>query len=412
MKVLFFFEAGFDTPGPSNHLMNAMLEDTLNSDISVHMIESHTTGRNTDIPENLAQREHFTYDIVPRKYIQKQAFAKRYMEGILYAVSAARYMSRSQNHDVIFIQSSPTVLYNILVAKFFGKKKPIIYNIQDMFPGSSVHSGVMTNSFMQKFFYLLQKIAYKCSDYIVVISEDMKQRVIEQGVSTNKIMTIVNWYNDRTVHEIHWKDNRFVKKYNLNHRKFYIQYAGTLGYVFDYKMVLKVAELLKEYRDIEFQMIGEGSQKEVFIKEKEEKELDNIVFFPLETQDMVSDVYSACTICLIPLKKGIIGNSVPSKSALVMACNRAIVNSVDEDSAYYKMFNENKIGIAASNDSPEAVSEAILDLYRNKEKRESLAKNGQEFCEKFYSRSENTQKYIRLFSDLTKEHKRKICESI
>jgi glycosyltransferase involved in cell wall biosynthesis len=106
--------------------------------------------------------------------------------------------------------------------------------------------------------------------------------------------------------------------------------------------------------------------------------LDNIKFFPLEPQHMVSDVYSACSVCLIPLKRGIIGNSVPSKAGLLMACNRAIVNSVDEDSDYYRMFNDNEIGISASNNDPEAVVEAILELYNNKEKRELYAKNGQE----------------------------------
>ena len=149
-------------------------------------------------------------------------------------------------------------------------------------------------------------------------------------------------------------------------------------------------------------MIGQGSQKDAFIKEKEMRGLDNIVFYPLEPQDMVSDVYSTCSICLIPLKRGIIGNSVPSKAGLLMACNRAIVNSVDEDSDYYRMFNENKMGISASNDNPKAVAEAILEMYNSKDKRELYAKNGQSFGKKYYSRSANTKKFIELFNYMVK----------
>ena len=122
-------------------------------------------------------------------------------------------------------------------------------------------------------------------------------------VKEEKIHSIVNWFDDRSVHEVSWSENRFVNKYGLCKDKFYVQYAGTMGYVFDYKMVLNVAEKLKGYNDIEFHMIGEGSQKESFIKEAKERELSNIVFFPLEPQHMVSDVYSACSICLIPLKR-------------------------------------------------------------------------------------------------------------
>lgn len=400
MKVLYFFTSGFDSPNPSYHLMEAMIKDTLDAGIDVHMIASHTTGINEDVPKHLNEYNNFTYTIVKRKCIKKDAFVKRYLNGIKYAFDCIKHIRNISNYDLIYVQSCPTVLYNILVSKIYGNKKPVIYSIQDMFPGSSIHSGVMNKKWMQKIFFVLQKIAYRKANYITVISDDMKQKVIEQGVPENKIVTIVNWFDDTSVREIQWDDNRFVKKHNLTNEKFYVQYAGTMGYVFDYKMVLKVAKILKDYKDIEFQMIGQGSQKNIFIKEKEELGLDNIVFYELEPQNMVSDVYSTCSICLIPLKKGIIGNSVPSKAGLLMACNRTIVNSVDDDSDYFRIFNENDMGISASNDNPKAVADAILDLYNNPQKRNRLALNGHEYGKRYYSRSLNTKRLVDLFNNI------------
>ena len=120
---------------------------------------------------------------------------------------------------------------------------------------------------------------------------------------------------------------------------------------------------------------------------------------------MVSDVYSACSVCIIPLKKGIIGNSVPSKAGLLMACRRPIINSVDEDSDYYRMFDDNKIGISISNDNPEEVANAIIELYDNREKYESFANNGYEFGSKYYARSTNTIKFIELFRSIANEER-------
>ncbi len=276
-----------------------------------------------------------------------------------------------------------------------------------MWPGSAVNSGVLNNRLIASAFFASQKIAYRLSDILTVISEDMKTKVIEQGVKERKIYSIVNWFDDRSVHEVDWRENRFVKKYNLGKEKFYVQYAGTMGYVFDYKMVLSVAEKLKSYRNIEFHMIGQGSQKEEFIENAKRKSLDNIKFFPLEPQHMVSDVYSACSICLIPLKRGVIGNSVPSKAGLLMACNRTIVNSVDEDSNYYRIFNENEIGISASNNDPDAVADAIIELFEDKDKREKYARNGHIFGEKYYSRSVNTKKFVDVFVSLSNNSKKK-----
>ncbi|PNT91545.1 glycosyltransferase family 4 protein [Clostridium thermosuccinogenes] len=404
-NILFLCTEGFDTPGPSNHLISALIEDMLVSGFKITLIQSRRKRINDDLPDTLKNKENLNVKIVDRKIIAKDLFVRRYLEEVVYAIRCFRIWRKMKDIDAVFVQSCPTVVVPIILLRLF-MKKPILYSIQDMWPGSAVNSGVLSNRFIAKVFYMIQKIAYRNSDVLTVISEDMKKKVIEQNVPEEKIYTIVNWFDDRTVHEVLWEENRFVKKYNLLRDKFYVQYAGTMGYVFDYKMVINVAELLKDYKDIEFQMIGQGSQKDIFIKEKEKRGLNNIVFYPLEPQNMVSDVYSACSVCLIPLKKGIIGNSVPSKAALLMACNRVIVNSVDEDSEYYKMFNENKIGVSVTNDDPKAVAEAILDLYHNKEKRKCLARNGYEFGKQYYARSVNTKKFIEIFEAITNKERK------
>ncbi|MGG3557250.1 glycosyltransferase family 4 protein [Peribacillus frigoritolerans] len=405
-NILFICTEGFDTPGPSNHLISSLIEDMLESGFKITLIQSRRTKINDDLPDTLKDKEHLNVNIVNRKVLEKNSFVLRYLEEASYAFKCFKIWRKIKDVDAVFVQSCPTVIFSILLLKFF-LKKPILYSVQDMWPGSAVNSGVLSNKIIANIFYKVQKLAYKNSDLLTVISEDMKTKVVEQGVPKEKIYPIVNWFDDRTVHEVSWEENRFVKKYNLSKDKFYVQYAGTMGYVFDYKMVLNVAELLKEYKEIQFQMIGQGSQKDAFIEEKEKRGLDNIIFYPLEPQDMVSDVYSTCSICLIPLKKGIIGNSVPSKAGLLMACNRTIVNSVDRNSDYYRLFNENEMGISASNHHPKEVASAILDLYQNKEKRKRMSKIGQDFGRKYYSRSVNTQKFINLFYKMVSAERKK-----
>lgn len=396
-NILFICTEGFDTPGPSNHLISSLIEDLLENDYRVTLIQSRRKRINDDLPNNLKNQQNLKVETINRKIIKKSSFVLRYFEEAWYAFRCFKRWKRINDIDAVFVQSCPTVIFSILLVKLF-LRKPVLYSIQDMWPGTAVNSGVLSNRFISGIFYNIQKIAYRCSDILTVISEDMKKKVLEQGVPDEKVHIIVNWFDDQTVHEVPWEENRFVKKYNLLKEKFYVQYAGTMGYVFDYRMVLEVAEILKDYNDIEFHMIGQGSQKSSFIKEKEKRKLKNVVFYPLEPQNMVSDVYSACSICLIPLKKGIIGNSVPSKAGLLMACNRVIVNSVDSESDYFKMFNDNNIGISASNDDPKAVADAILELYKDKERCKKMAENGSGFGKQYYARSINTKKFIEIFS--------------
>ena len=405
MNILYFASVDFyQKPNPSFHLMHSMITDLLESKNKINYVGLALEGIEQHIPIEFINNPNFSYNLdMPNT--KKSSFVKRYIDGIKYAVAAKKYIKKMINDsDVIFIQSSPTALYNISVVKRFAKdSKKIIYNVQDMFPGSSIASGVMPQKWMQIVFSSLQKIAYRKSDIIVAISDDMKDKLIEQGVPNEKIEVIVNWFDDRTVLEVSWDKNRFVKIANMDKEHFYVQYAGTMGYVFDYHMIIKVAEILQDDSKIIFQMIGEGSQKQEFVKTVKEKQLNNIVFLPLQPQDMVSDVYSACSTCIIPLKHGVIGNSVPSKAGLLMACKRSIVTSTDKGSKYNSMIKDNGIGFAFGDNEPEKMAEAILKLSENTELCKHMGIKGYEFGHKLYSRAENMKKYLDLFERMLSE---------
>lgn len=400
MRILFFLDSGFDNYGPSLHLYKALFEDLLKNGHVVHLLESVSTRKDPVVPSSIEDNPNFSYELIPISSPKKSQFTLRYLAGVQYCFRAIKYLKHCKGkYDVMHVQSCPWAP----LAVGFAKKYvgiPTVFNIQDMFPGSSIASGIMPKKWMQNFFYWFQKIGYKKADAISVISEDMKARVVDQGVPAEKVHVIVNWYDDSFVKEIPWHENHFVKKYNMSPNIFYVQYAGTMGFVFDYKMVLEVAQRLKKYEDIVFQMIGFGSQYDQFIAEAKEKGLDNIVFYPLEPQPMVPHVYSACSICFIPLKRDIIGNSVPSKAGLLMSCRRVIVNSVDEWSDYYKMFEREDIGLSASNLDSKAVTDAILKLYNDRALMEHFANNAQTYGRNYYSRTVNTKKYDKLYKDL------------
>lgn len=400
MRILFFASVDFyQKPNPSFHLMNSLIEDILTEGHQIIYVGPKLKGIEKHVPDSFKKCKRFRAFLIDYPNTEKKRFAKRYFDGVLYALKATRIIRKiKDDFAVAFVQSSPTVLYNVLALRLFSHEKRIIYNVQDMFPGSSIASGVMSKKWMQILFYKLQRIAYRKSNVIVAISEDMKTKLIEQGVPEGKISVIVNWFDDSQLHEVLWEDNSFVKEYEMSRDAFYVQYAGTMGYVFDYNMVITVAGKLKKETNIVFQMIGEGSQKECFVQEVKKRNLTNVHFLPLQPQERVSEVYSACSACLIPLKKGIIGNSVPSKAGLLMACRRPIISSVDRGSDFAKMINEHHIGIAVDNADPEAVCDAIMKLFMNRDIANEMGNNGYNFGHNLYSRSYNTKKYIDLLT--------------
>lgn len=401
MKILFITTEGFDTPGPNNQMAMVMINDFLDAGHKVHLIQSRRKKINPDIPPLLENKEGFTFDIVDRKAIDKTRFVNRYLDEATFALTSYKRWKKIKNVDVVFLQSCPTVIYQMIMLKLF-KRKPIVFNIYDVFPGHAYDIGVIKNKHIYNFLKFVQKFTYKMSSVITVLSEDMKEKVIEQNVPPENIRVVPAWYDDKAVKEIPLQKNKFIKKFNIPTNKFYVQFAGTIGYVFNYKAILEAATILKDETDIIFQIIGDGNVKQKFIEEAKKLNLDNIHFYPLQPIEIVPDVYSACSICIIPLIKGVIGNGVPSKAPLLMACRRVIVNSVEQDSDYFRMFNEKGIGVSVSNDDHKSLADAILNLYRNPETIAEMAEKAKEFGEVNYTSTTNTKKFLDIFSEFVR----------
>lgn len=400
MKIL-FLASSMRIPNPSWHLMKALMEDVLASGIEIHALQRNPDGATLPpFPDSILNHPLFSFSEITSKKIAKNRFVKRYLYSILDAIKMQSQIKKNDDYDMIFMQSSIASFYSLCFARLHAKKRPIVFNSQDMFPGSAIANGSMPKKWMQKIFYAMQKYAYRKATAFTAISEDMKVKLMEQGVPEEKISVIVNWYDDAAVKEVAWEDNRFVKEYHLTKEKFYVQYAGTMGTNFNPEVILDAAERLKNYPDIEFQMIGGGVRREKFEKDAVARGLDNIKFYPLQPQDMVSDVYSACSVCLIPLKQGVIGNSVPSKAALLMACRRVIINSVDVGSDYSQMFETEKIGFSAGVEDYEKIADDILKLYRDSDLLSEYANRAKKYGQTYYSRKVNTKKYIELFQNI------------
>lgn len=398
MKILFLSSEGFDTPNSINHLCETLIEDILLSGIEVHSITSHKTGEYDDIPKSLLSTAGFSYNVIRRKIINRNNFILRYFDEIKYAFSAKKIWKKMRSEfDAVILQSNPNSVVNAVLLNM-SMKKPVILNLYDVFPGHAMSIGVIRSRLI---FYALQKIQgvlYKNCTYIVAMSDDMKKQLIAEKVSDDKIRVISNWFDCSVFLPIDRKNNQFFKKFQLDISKFYVQFAGLLGYVFDYKMYLDVAERLQAYENVVFLLIGDGNQKEMIIGEIERRKLTNIRYFPWQPLSMIADVYNACDVGIIPLKQGVIGNGIPSKACQLMAARRVIINAVEE-SDYTRLFEEYEMGINVVDYSVEKVAEAILDLYENPKKCKIIGDNAYAFSCCNYSRKKNTSEFVELIRE-------------
>lgn len=396
MKILYITAEGFDTPNPNNQMAEVMINAFLDKNHTVHLIQSHRKAINPDIPKSLEGRNGLTVDTVVRKVVDKTSFVKRYLNDVKYAFLAKKYWQKVKDADVIYLQSNPTIIFPMILLRLFQRRVPIVYSIYDVFPGHAYDIGVIKNKFIYNVLRIMQKPCYKMAEAITVLGEDMKTKVVEQGADPEKVFVVPAWFDVKTAKEVKPEDNRFIKKYNISQEKFYVGFAGTIGYVFNYHTIIEVAKRLQPQKDIAFQIVGDGNVKEQFVQEAEAKKLDNIYFYPLQPVELVPDVYSACNVAIIPLQKGVIGNGIPSKAPILMACKRVIVNSCEGDSFYAKQFAEHNMGIGLDLYDYDGLAKAIIELKNSPEKVIQMADNAYEFVKNNYSSDISTSKLISI----------------
>lgn len=402
MKILYLTMDGFDTPSSCNQMAMVMIRDFLHHGHQVHLIQSRRKRLFDEIPDMLKGQEGLTVESVDRKVIDKTNFIVRFLDEIKWAFQSFSRWRKVKDADVVFLQSCPTAFCQLILLKLFCRK-PVLFNIYDVWPGHAMDLGVIRQKWMYNVFRGIQKIAYACCTKIAVLSEDMEQKLMQEGVAKSKLVIVPAWYDDEAAMEIPREKNRFLQKYKIEWKEFVVQFAGTIGYVFDYRTVLNTAELLKDDKTIRFQMIGDGAFKEDFVRQAKERGLNNIDFYPLQPVEIVPDVYSACDIAMIPLRKGVIGNGVPSKAPLLMACHKVIVNSVEQDSVYYRIFNENKMGVSVPLGDARKLADAIKMLSQNPELCKEMADNARAYSRKYYSSSVCTAKFMKAFEEMGKK---------
>lgn len=300
-----------------------------------------------------------------------------------------------KKYDVAFIDSTPPIQgLKMPLIKWF-RRKPTVYNAQDIFPDSLVGTGLAKKGgVLWKIGRVVENITYKYADKIIVISEDFKRNIMAKGVPEEKIVVVYNWVDEEAVKHVAREENKLFDAYGLDRSKFYITYSGNIGLTQNMDMLLEVAKELETAEpDIQFVLIGEGAYKKRVQEIIAEKNIGNVALLPFQPYEDISHVFSLGDAGLVISKPGVGENSVPSKTWSILSASRPVLANFDENELK-NIVAENQCGIFTKAGDKEAFKQAILDLYHDRTRCEQLGRNGREFILRNLTRAVGTQKYV------------------
>lgn len=308
-----------------------------------------------------------------------------------------------KKYDVAFIDSTPPIQGLKLPLVRLFKNTPIVYNAQDIFPDSLVGTGLTEQgSLIWKIGRFVEKITYKYSDKIIVISQDFKKNLLSKGVPEGKIEVVYNWVDETAVVDIPRSENKLFDKYGLDRSKFYITYNGNIGLTQNMDMLLEVAKALEANEDIQFVLVGNGAYLEDVKRIIAERNVQNVTLLPFQPYEDISHVFSLGDVSLVISKPGVGANSVPSKTWSIMSASRPVLANFDENELK-TIIEKNNCGIFTKAGDKVAFTDAILKLYNDRKICEEMGKNGRKFVMDNLTKAVGAQKYVDVIKSVASQ---------
>lgn len=306
-----------------------------------------------------------------------------------------------KKYDVAFVDSTPPIQGLKMPLIKWLKRKPTIYNVQDIFPDSLVGTGLThEGSLIWKIGRMVEKITYRYADKIIVISEDFKKNIMAKGVPEDKIVVIYNWVDQNKVVDVPREENKLFEIYGLDRSKFYITYNGNIGLTQNMDMLLDVAkELQEEYEDIHFVLVGNGAYLDEVKRKVADQQLENVHLLPFQPYEDISHVFSLGDASLVISKPGVGANSVPSKTWSIMSASRPVLANFDENELK-TIIENNHCGIFTKAGDKDAFKESILTLYNHRDLCKEYGHNGRKFVLDNLTREVGTQKYVDVIKEV------------
>lgn len=310
---------------------------------------------------------------------------KRALNYLSFAASAATlgWVSVSKL-DVMFVYHPPLTIG--IPAYILSRlwRIPFIYQIQDMWPETLSATGMLKNAAALKTVGSFAKWVYEKATAICVISPGFRDNLIEKGVPADKIHVISNWV-DPEAYYVADPDPELAIELGMSNR-FNVMFAGNIGVAQGLEVVLEAAKLLRDLKDVQFVLVGDGVALPGLKQTAIDQGLNNVLFLGRYPQDRVPTLYALADVLLVHLKDDpLFRITIPHKTLTYLASGKPILAAVAGDTA--KIVTETGAGMDCSPGDSQALAEAVRKFYHlDREELRRMGMNGRRAAQKLYSR--------------------------
>jgi len=293
--------------------------------------------------------------------------------------------------NIIHSQGARADFYSRMATRLLKSKVGVVSTIAMPVEGYDV--GLLR----KRIYCFFDRFSERCVDRFIVISDELKKFLIDKHkIPPENIFKI---YNGIELNEYH-PDNsdkssmKIRKEFGINKDEFLIAGIGRLVWQkgFEY-LIDAVPRITKQIAKIKFLIVGEGPLKESLIEKSKKLEVEDKIVFTGFRSD-IKEILTSIDILVMPsLREGF-----PMVTLEAMAMVKPIVAT--DINGIREQIDHDENGLLILPENPEAIADAIIFLFNNKEKSEQLGFAARKRAEEKFSIEEMIRKTKAVYEEL------------
>jgi colanic acid biosynthesis glycosyl transferase WcaI len=273
--------------------------------------------------------------------------------------------------DAVIAMSPPLTMGVTGRIVAWSHRAPLVFNIQDVFPDAAVKTGAITNQPLIAAARTLERVSYRLSDAVTVLSDDLRGNVVAK-VPADRAATVRTVPNFVDTDRIRPADRMTAYRAELGlGTEPVLLYAGNVGFSQSVELLVETARRLP---GISVLINGEGVA--IADVRRLADGLTNVHFAGYVPEERLGEVLATGDVHAVPLRAGLGSVSVPSKAYSSLAAGRPIVAAIDPNTAVPKILAESGGGIAVPPDDVDRFVGAVAELTGDLDQARTMGEKG------------------------------------
>ncbi len=258
--------------------------------------------------------------------------------------------------DVVLAMTDPPV--GGIVGAFVAavRRRRFVYNIRDLYPEMAVASGLLRSRTVVAAWEWLHRWALRRADRVVVLGEDMRERIVAKGVPAERVVVVRDGAPIPPPPPA--ADHRVVQEVRGGF-PFVVLHAGSLGFYGAWDTLVRAASLL-DGEGAGFVFVGTGAAASR-VRALAASANGRVRFLPFRPASDVPSVLAAGDVHVVTVRPGLEGMVVPSKLYGILAAGRPVLAVAPEGSDAARIVRRYGCGFVADPDCPNAVAQAVRE---------------------------------------------------